>query len=178
MKKSIIFIIIFNIASVLYLSYPLPKIEDLHNSIKSMEPGDTTQLTNVSGYYTNMTRTEVINSYKARYTSPFLININHPPEKSKQIFRDTMQSYYLEEFVIPFKQSLYINGFEWENDVFTKPEKRISNKLLYEGKEYKAKITIRTFTPSITSRFITYFFIEFVIITGFIVYKSYFKKHG
>ncbi len=176
--KKIIPLLIFNIIAIFYLAYPLPVVEDLYNSVRSKEPGDTTQLTNVSGFYTNMTRTEVMNFYKARFTSPFLIRINHPPEKSREIYKDTMQSYYLEEFIIPFKQSLYVNGFEWENDVFTKPEKRIANKLLYENKEYKAKITTRTFTAPLASSIFTFLFIEFVLIFGFKTYKSYFKKHG
>lgn len=171
-KTGIIFIIAFNLFAIAYLVSPTPTIPDLANSVKSQEPGDTVQIPNVSGYYTNMTRTQVMNFYKAHYTSPFLININYPPEKSKEIIKDTIQSYYFEEFNIPFKESLYVNGFEWENDVFTKPEKRIKNKLIYNGKEYKAKITIRTFPVSVPKRLISFFFMEAVIITGLIIYKK------
>ncbi len=139
MKKNVTLTIfvIFNLVSLAYLFFPTPTLKDLPSSAKSDEPGDTVQLKNVAGYYTNLSRTEVMNFYRATYTSPLLIRLNHPPEFAKTIFRDTMQSYYLEEFHLPFKESLYINGYEWENDVFTKPEKRIKNKLIYQGKEYR-----------------------------------------
>lgn len=179
-KISIILIIALNFLAIAYLVSPTPTIQDLPNSVKSNEPGDTTQISNVRAYYTNMTRTEVMNFYKAHYSSPFIININYPPEKSKEIIKDTIQSYYFEEFNIPFKESLYVNGFEWENDVFTKPEKRIANKLIYDGKEYKAKITIRTFPTTIPKRLFSFFFIEAVIMFAFFTYKNliFSKKNG
>ena len=178
MLKKIIFsiLVIFNILAVFYLISPPPVLPDLPNSAKSTLPGDTVQISNVTSYFTNMTRTEVINFYKAYYSGLFRINLNHPPERAKEIFIDTMQSYYLEEFVLPFKESLYINGFEWENDVFTKIESRSKNKIIYNNIEYKAKITIRRFPTSIPSRFIAFFSTEIGIIVTLLVFKSLFRK--
>lgn len=175
-KVTFIFLCLFNICAIVYLTTPTPKLPDLVNSVKSDLPGDTVQIPNVAGYYTNMTRTEVINFYKAYYSRPFRVIINHPPEKAKEIIVNTIQSYYFEEFILPFKESLYINGFEWENDVFTKPANRAQNRLIYKDKEYKAKITIRTLPTSIPKRIIAFLFTEFVIIFGIYVYKSFFKK--
>lgn len=175
-KILIVLFCLFNILIVFYLIKPLPKISDLINSVKSDEPGDTVQLKNVSAFYTNMTRAEVINFYKKYYNGSFRIILNHPPEKSKEVIKDTIQSYYLEEFVLPFKESLFINGFEWENDVFTKPEKRIVNKLLFKEKEYKAKITIKTIPTSIPKRLIAFFFTETSIILIICLYKSFLKQ--
>lgn len=176
-KKILIsIIIIFNFFAIFYLISPTPNLPDLPNSAKSDLPGDTTQISNVSGYYTNMTRTEVMNFYKAYYSGPFRINLNHPPEKSKEIIVNTIQSYYLEEFVLPFKESLYVNGFEWENDVFTKPENRSKNKLIYQDKEYKAKITIRRFPTSTPKRLFTFFATEIGLITTLFVFKSFLNK--
>lgn len=176
-KKLIILIfILVNAVAVVYLIQPSPAISDLPNSIRSTEPGDTIQIKNVKAYYTNQTRTQVINYYKAIYHSPFRLILNHPPEYARQIIRDTIQTYYFEEFVLPFKESLYINGFEWENDVFTKPDSRAKNKLLYQGKEYKAKITIRTFPVSIPRRLLSLFFTESVFIAAIFAYKSFLKK--
>jgi hypothetical protein len=177
MKFKIIFILlfVFNIFAVLYLISPTPKLADLPNSIKSTEPGDTVQIPNVSAYYTNQTRTEVMNFFKANYNGLFRVQLNHPPEKAKTVIKDTIQTYYFEELVLPFKETIYINGFEWENDVFTKPEKRIQNKLLFEGKEYKAKITIRTFPVSVPKRLISFFLIEAIFISIVLIYKSFLK---
>lgn len=162
---------VFNFLAFLYLISPTPVIKNLPNSVKSTLPGDTTQLKNVSGYFTNLTRTEVMNFYQSFYHSPFMIRLNHPPEKSKTIFRDTMQSYYLEELVIPFKESLFINGYEWEKDVFTKPEKRIANKLIYNGVSYSAKITIRTFPVPVLNRILAFFLTETILIMIIYIYR-------
>ena len=176
-KKILISIIVlFNTFAVLYLISPTPTLPDLSNSIKSELPGDTTQISNVSAYYTNMSRTEVMNFYKAYYSSPFRIILNHPPEKAQDIIVDTIQSYYLQEIVLPFKESLYINGFEWENDVFTKAENRVKNKLIYDNKEYQAKITIRRFPVSIPKRLITFFATEIGVIITLFVFKSFLPK--
>ncbi len=175
-KKILIFLFCaFNLLTVGYLLLPTPTLPNLVNSVKSDEVGDTIQISNVSAYYTNMTRSEVIDFYKAYYSGPLRIILNHPPEKAKTVIKDTIQSYYFEEFVLPFKESLYINGFEWENDVFTKAEKRIKNKLIFQGKEYKAKITIRTFPVSIPKRLISFFTTEFVILFGVYSYIKFLK---
>ena len=166
-------LVIFNFLAVFYLISPTSILPDLPNSAKSDLPGDTVQISNVSAYFTNMTRTEVMNFYKAYYSGLFRINLNHPPEKAKDIIVNTIQSYYLEEFVLPFKESLYVNGFEWENDVFTKPENRSKNKLIYHDKEYKAKITIRRFPTNIQSRLIAFFVTEIGVIALVLVIKSF-----
>ncbi len=176
-KIFILFLVIFNVLAVIYLVSPTPTLPDLENSVKSDLPGDTVQIANVSGYFTNLPRDLVINFYKLNYPGLFRINLNHPPEKAKEIIVDTIQSYYLEEFVLPFKESIYINGFEWEKDVFTKPEKRIKNQIIYKNQEYSSKITIRRFPVSIPSRIITFFLTEVSIIFAFFVYKKVITKN-
>ena len=178
LKKILPFIlVVVNALFLTYLLIPTPTLKDLPNSVKSTEPGDTVQLKNVSAYYTNLSRTEVMNFYKSSYTGPILIRLNYPPELSKIIIKDTIQSYYFEEFYLPFKESLYINGFEWENDVFTKPEKRIKNKLYFEGKEYRAKITLKVIPVSIPVRLISFFTTEIALILVINIYLKFLKKH-
>ncbi len=171
-KISIIFLVIFNVLAVIYLISPTPTIPDLENSLKSDLPGDTKQVSNVTGYFTNLSRQEVINFYQKYYQGLFRINLNHPPEKAKEIIVDTIPSYYLEELVLPFKESLYINGFEWEKDVFTKPEKRIKNKIFFQGQEFAAKITLRRFPVSIPKRLLSFFITEIGIIFAYLTYKK------
>lgn len=173
-KKSLLSLFcIFNLLTLIYLIIPVPSLPDLPYSVKSDEPGDTVQLKNVTAYYTNLSRTEVINFYKANYNGPIVIHLNHPPEKAKEIIRDTTQSYYLEEFILPYKESLFINGFEWEKDVFTKPEKRIQNKLIFKGKEYSTKITLKTYPTSIPARLLTFFITQATIISIVIIYRRH-----
>ena len=175
-KTFFLLFFLFNLLVILYLVSPAPQLKELSNSARSDEPGDTIQLQNVSAYYTNQSRTEIINFYKANYSGLFRIILNHPPEKAKTIIRDTTQSYYLEEFILPLKESLFINGFEWENDVFTKPEKRIQNKLIFKGKEYKTKVTLKTFPTSLPRRLLTFFSIEIGITGIFLIYKRFLKN--
>lgn len=180
MKKFLLFfLVVINAVSLWYLLAPLPQIPDLTNAAKSNLPGDTSQLKNVSGYFTNLSRTEVINFYKANLDVPFFIRLNHPPEKSKEIIVDTIQSYYLEEFIIPFKESIFINGYDWQNDVFIKPEKRIVNKIIYNGINYQSKITVKTFPTTVAQRLIGFFVTElaiFLIIYIFVTFPWKLKK--
>lgn len=177
-KKILIAIFtVFNLLAVWYLITPPPTIPDLVDSVKSDLPGDTTQLKNVSAYFTNLSRSEVTTFYKANFNGPFRIRLNHPPERSQDVIIDTMQSNYLEEYILPFKESVFINGFEWQNDPFTKEEKRIANKLIYYDREYFAKITIKTFPTSVPQRLLSFFFIEAVcVFIGFAFKKGFSKK--
>lgn len=176
-KVLIIFLVFFNLLAVAYLYLPLPNIPQLANSVRSTLPGDTTQLVNVSGYFTNLSRTEVITFYKANLNGPMRLQLNHPPEKSKEVITDTIQSYYLEEFVFPFKGSVFINGYDWQNDVFTKPEKRIANKLIYNGVEYQSKITVKTYPTTLPQRLIGFFGSELLLLAIFWCYRSFLTKN-
>lgn len=164
---------IFNSFALIYLLTPAPKLPDLPFSVRSDLPGDTIQIPNIAAYYTNLSRTQVINFYQSRYQGLFRIHLIHPPEKAKEVIRNTIQSYYLEEFVLPYKESLFINGFEWEKDVFTKPEKRIKNKLVYQDQEYSAKITLRTFPTPIWQRLLAFYFTQATIITAIYLYRRH-----
>ena len=170
-------LVILNIIFVLYLIAPTPELKELPNSAKSNLPGDTVQLKNVTGYYTNLSRTEVMNFYQSIYSFPFLIRLNHPPEKAKEIFRDTMQSYYIEEFIIPFKESIFINGFEWEKDVFTKPDKRIKNKLIYNDITYPSKINTKIYYTNVYTRVIAFFITEIGLYLIFLSIRKFNKKN-
>ncbi len=144
-----IFTVVF-LVGTFYLCLPTPKnFPAIPGSVKSIEPGDTIQMANVSAYYTDMSRKDVVNFYKNYFShSPFLgiplitYKLNHPPERIREVLRDTQQSTFVEEIVHPLKDSVFINGFEWNNDPFTPPESRIANILIVNGKTYQFKITL------------------------------------
>jgi hypothetical protein len=133
-----------------YLALPAPEdFPYLPGSIKSTEPGDTVQIANVSAYYTDRPREEVIKFYFDYFSrSPFLgiplitYKLNHPPERIREVLRATQQSTYVEEFVHPLRESVFVNGFEWNNDPFTPPKHRAKNVLLVKGKIYQFKVTL------------------------------------
>lgn len=151
------YILIGALVSV-YLLLPGAKLPppDLPDSLKSDLPGDTIQLSNVSAYFTDNERGEITGFYQDYFSRSSFFNIplpviklNHPPEHAKEVIRDTTQTYYLEELVNPLKGSLFINGFEWEKDVFTPVAARGKNAILIDGKTWKAKITLRWFPQSV-----------------------------
>ena len=94
---------------LVYLSFPtggfpLPPSD----ALQSGEPGDTeTPLRRA--YFTNYTRDEVLVHYKTIFGGLFL---NYPPEEAQVLIRDQTRSTFLQELVVPFLRSVYINGFE------------------------------------------------------------------
>lgn len=141
----------------LYLLLPAPSLPPpgLNQSLKSTEPGDVNEIENLSAYFTELERDEVINFYKDYFSKSSFLNIplltvkiNHPPEYAKEIIRDTIQTYYLEELVHPFRESLFINGFDWEKDVFTPQPAREQNKMIAGGQEWRVKVTLKWFNSS------------------------------
>lgn len=145
----ILFILFFFLGNI-YLVLPAPKdFPDLPNSVRSIEPGDTVQIPGVSAYYTDISRKEAVDFYFRYFLkSPFLniplitYKLNHPPERIREVLRDTQQSTYVEEIVHPLRESVFVNGFEWENDPFTPPQSRIKNILIVNGKTYQFKVTL------------------------------------
>jgi len=134
----------------IYLILPPPReIPALPQSIKSDEPGDTWQIPGISAYYTNLSRQEVIKFYQDHYSSSSLFNLplityrlNHPPEYFRELIRQTQQVSFFEEIVHPMRESLFVSGFEWNNDPFTKPDSREQNRLFIKGNDYQFKVTI------------------------------------
>lgn len=165
MNKLKIFFIIVALLGTFYLVLPAPKdFPPLPNSVKSTEPGDTVQIANVSAYYTDMPRKEVVDFYFKYFSrSPFLniplitYKLNHPPERIREVLRETQQSTYVEEIVHPLRESVFVNGFEWDNDPFTQPSRRIKNILVVNGKTYQFKITLFYQESAIWQRLLVFY---------------------
>lgn len=134
-------LIVFGIVSFVYLLKPAP-FKDFPapppGAKQSMEDADTeTPLRRA--YFTNYTRQQVIAHYKNQFRMKDLtLELNYPPEDAQTLIRDQTRSYYLEELVHPFRESLYINGF-----VPQKPQ----DDIWYKGVHYEEKITIK-YVPS------------------------------
>ncbi len=164
MTKKLLFII-FLILGTIYLILPAPKnFPYLPNSIKSIEPGDTVQIANVSAYYTDTSRKEVVDYYFNYFSkSTFLgiplitYKINHPPERIREVLRATQETTYVEEIDHPFRESVFISGFEWNNDPFTRPKDRAKNILVVDGKTYQFKVTIFYQESSILARLLIFY---------------------
>jgi hypothetical protein len=151
--------LLFSLAFLLYLLMPGPSsIDDfleLPNSTTSSYEGDTIQVPDVAAYFSNNYRVFAIPFYSQNFqakTKFFFppIRLNHPPEDAFAKIKDQTQSTYLEELTYPFRDSLYINGFEpLENGL---PRYRGADRIEYDGDRYDTKVIIRYYSSSIVSR--------------------------
>lgn len=145
--------IIFLSASTIFLFYlflPGPDFpEPPPDAIRSMEPADTeTPLRRA--YFTDFTRQEVLSHYQEQLETTSFMNLplptyrlNYPPENAQTIIRDQTRSTFLEEIVHPFRESLFVNGFE---------PTREKDAIFIEGKNWRQKITVRYVPSSLWAR--------------------------
>lgn len=136
--------IIFSVVLLFYvalpnLDFPLPP----PGAVQSKEPADTETLLR-RAYFTDLTRAEVLNWYdigfnKTNFRFPTYL-MNYPPEESGSIIRDQTRSTFLQEFVHPMRESLYVNGYE------PAPTDDV-NRIIIDGVHYRQKIIVR-FIPS------------------------------
>lgn len=113
--------IAFSVLFLIYMIWPSPsRISDfnaLPDSAKSTLEGDTIQIPNVSAYFSDNFRENVVPFYRSNYINKSFfilppITINHPPEYSWIAIKRHTDSTYIEELVYPLRDSLYVNGFE------------------------------------------------------------------
>jgi hypothetical protein len=136
MKKLLLIIpILLSLVFLFYLSLPNPSFPlSPEDSLQSDEPADTeTPLRRA--YFTNATREEVMQFYQNQFKG---FRLNYPPEESKSLIRDQTRSTFLEEIVHPFRESIYVNGFE---------PKEAKDAIFIAEKPWRQKIIIR-YVPS------------------------------
>lgn len=142
-KISKIFFVTFSIVFLTYLAWPArPFPNTLWDFESSTEPADKeTPLRR--GYYTNLTREQLMSHYKKEFG--WGINLNYPPEEAQTIIRDQTKATFLEEVVHPMRESLFVAGNEF------KPGKGIFR---INEKEYKQKVIVKYIDSNIGVRII------------------------
>jgi hypothetical protein len=167
---------LFSILLLVYMLWPGPsQISDfpaLSDSTKSTLEGDTIQIPNVAGYFSNNYREFSTDYYKDNYRelsylpiSP--IKLNHPPEYAWKVIKVNTDSTYLEEFVYPLRDSLYINGFE---PFYEDGSPKFWGAIPFDinSKNYFTKVTLRFYQSELLTRFIVWFGI---IVSIFLLFK-------
>jgi len=139
-KLLYLLLIVFGIGFFVYLSrpasfdFPAPPPD----SVQSNEFADKESPLR-RAYFTNYTREQVIAHYKNQFKMRFAtFELNYPPEEAQTLIRDQTRSYYLEELVHPFRESLFVNGFV---------PQVAKDDIWYLGVHYQEKITIK-YVPS------------------------------
>lgn len=151
--------------------WPQPSSVDdlplLDNSVISTLSGDTLQVKNVLGFFSENYRDYTTGFYRKNFQkiNHFIIppiRLNHPPEYAYTAIKDQTQSTYLEEYVYPLRNSLYVNGFEpfYENG---EPKFWGSVKFVQSKKEFSTKVTIRYYPSPIIVRLFTWILINISI---------------
>lgn len=144
--KDIVFkglFVVFGIFLLVYLSLPRVKFpEPLPGAYQSGEPADVeTPLRR--GYYTDMTRSEVMAWYEKQFK--WGIVLNYPPEDAQTLIRDQTKSTFLQEIVHPFRESIYINGFEPRDAQY---------EIIINGTHYRQKVIVRFVDSSLPVRLV------------------------
>lgn len=176
--------LLYAVLSLIFFIYLLiPDKEFPLASEKSMQSSEPADLESDlrRGYYNDETRSEVISYYKNKFDPLYFINIklpikslrlNYPPEEAQTIIRDQTRSTYLEELVYPFRQSLYVNGFE---------PKKENDAIIVDGRKYQQKIIIKMVNSDISVRLligVAASIIFFVILNMWVgVLKKYLNKN-
>lgn len=173
-RVNIVISLLFTSLLVLYVYPNSPEFPlMLPDTIQSFEPADVeTPLRR--GYYTNLTRDEVITHYQNEFNKDFNFlgknikflapKLNYPPEEAQTIIRDQTKSTFLEEIVHPFRESIYINGFEPKTEEYVP---------IIDGVRWRQKVIVR-YVPSDRSLRIV-----LSVLTGFslfLILESFRKK--
>jgi len=136
-----------------YLSFPVSTFPNPPDGfLKSSEPADLEDI-NRQGYYTNLTRSEIITHYEnefKRLSKLPHIRLNYPPEEAQERIRDQTRSSYLEELVHPLRDSVYISGLEAD---------KIPYELNYSGTIWNQKVIVKYIPSNFYLRFLIYLLI-------------------
>lgn len=160
MKKSTIIIAsVVYFFGIIYLTLPSPSLPDLDNSVRSTEEGDTIQHPDQKAFYTNVERKDVIKEMQSKFVvkiGNFVIpsmRLNYRPEETKEFVREQTPSSYLEEIVYPFRESLFVNGFEPANSpIYRNWAAKDVPKVIHLQVNYFGKVTLRPVYSPIWAR--------------------------
>jgi len=181
MKKWLkITIAVVYLLGIAYLVLPEPVIPNLPGALKSIEPGDTTQMPGVWAYYTNLSRREAVDFYKEAFSKSSFLKIplptyilNHPPEYARETIRATQQSNFYEEIVHPLRESLFVNGWiPKEDKVYLARSLEPMTEFIIDGQNFSAKITLYHVRSTIWARILIWTGIISLIIMIIMAFRA------
>lgn len=165
-KKILIPTVIVFVLGLIYLAWPAPQVPDLNGGVRSDEPGDTWQHPDQKAFYTNRKRGDVLSEMQSKFSFKILgitipsYRLNYRPEEASEFVRDQLPTYYLEEIVYPFRESLFVNGWEPSNSpMFTNWLKKDIPEVTFKGVTYLSKVTLRPVYSSVWGRILVWILI-------------------
>lgn len=155
------FIVLLILLFFIYLILPNPPFPPPPSmSLVSNEKADLESSLR-RAYYTNLTRREVLEYYQKFFFPSY--RLNYPPENAYSLIRDQTRSTFLEEVVHPFRESLFVNGFE---------PKEPKDEIRVDGILYRQKITVKL----VTSRLIVRLLVSMLTLFSLYLVSSQLKK--
>lgn len=163
MKTKLIVLGLIYILGVVYLTLPSPSYPDLGNAARSDEPGDTWQNPDQKGFFTNSSRAEVLGDIQSKFHLEFFgikipnYRLNYRPEDASDLVRGQLQSYYLEEIVIPFRESIFVNAWEpKKSPQYAKLPDKSKSDLFLHGVPYDVKVTLKPVSSPVWARLLVW----------------------
>jgi hypothetical protein len=154
----IVIVSVIYLLGLVYLTLPSPVYPDLSQAVRSNEEGDTWQNPDQKGYYTNLTRAEVLGQLQSKFAVKIFgysipsYRLNYRPEEAASLVRDQLNSYYLEEIVYPFRESLFVNGWEPVHSPLNANNPKAQTDLYFGGLPYMSKVTLKPTRSNVYAR--------------------------
>lgn len=167
MKKVVILLawLTIYLGGVMYVTAPSPVVPDLPEALKSDEPGDTWQNKDTKAFFTDWSREQVISYYRQNFRLKIFgidipnLRLNYRPEDTGTYVRKHIDSYYLEEIVIPLRESVFINGWDPKNSPtlsHLSAQEREKIIIVINGKQFQSKITLKWYQSQPEHRLLTW----------------------
>jgi hypothetical protein len=177
-------LLIIYFVGFIYLALPSPDYPNVSGGALSDEPGDTWQNPDQKAFYTNNDRATVLADIESQFVvkagnfSVPKLRLNYRPEEAQTLVRDQLQSYYLEEIVYPFRESIFVNGWEPKKspnyaNILPKDIPEIS----LRGVPYNAKITLKRVQSPVWARILVWTLTFPVSIVVYQAVKRTFSKN-
>ena len=181
-KLPILLILTVYLLGIYYLILPVPTLPSLTDSVVSDEPGDTWQHPDQIAFYTNRdNRQDILDELQNKFSLPGLAKIinyrlNYRPEDTQDLVRDPLKSYYLEEVVHPFRESLFINVLDPEKSPLIRDEDRAQQRMYFHGQFYPIKVTLKPIYAGLWARLLVWTLIFPTSLAVFLSLKKSFSK--
>lgn len=181
MKKYLFFVFPLYFLGLIYLSAPAPSIKPLPQALRSTEPGDTWQNPDQQAYFTDYSREEVLKYFSDTFALNFFgikipnYRLNYRPEDTATYVRGYIDSYYLEEIVLPLRDSLFVNGWNPSlSPIYANQtaEERSHLSIVIDGHVFQSKITLKPYYSSIFPRIIIWTLIFPALYFVFLNFKN------
>jgi hypothetical protein len=159
MKKILVIAFVIYFIGFIYLILPSPEYPDLTGATRSDQEGDTWQHPDQKGFYTNMDRASVLRDIQSQFviklggfTLPSF-RLNYAPEEVAVFVREQIESYYLEEIIYPFRESLFVNGWEpKKSPIYAKLIPKDVPQIIFHGVVYDSKVTLKPTSSPVWAR--------------------------